>query len=93
MVHTAKRLLPFAFQFLIGTIKTEDGTEIGSRYRRVSIPHRYDQNMCVKGVSGLAINVSIPHRYDQNYPKEDDCDACTRVSIPHRYDQNCHVPR
>ena len=35
---------------------------------RVSIPHRYDQNVGESREPFGVVGVSIPHRYDQNRP-------------------------
>ena len=76
------------FQFLIGTLKTLPLLEPCIVREKVSIPHRYAENIQEGAVIQNQSLVSIPHRYAENGLSETYLMYQTGVSIPHRYAEN-----
>ena len=55
------------FQFLIGTIKTQNRVPLPLPAKSVSIPYRYDKNIYPGHCANSSLVVSIPYRYDKNF--------------------------
>jgi len=76
------------FQFLIGTLRTDNFKTPHYHYAPVSIPHRYAENYFPSGIYTVMRCVSIPHRYAENDIEYESPPAESEVSIPHRYAEN-----